>query len=75
MTARPMGTARRMTARVERYQNNCSTGLGVGSGLRNTRRNSRRTSSASSRSPRSQMAAGVTITAAAAVNATVATPA
>ena len=70
----PIGTARRMTNLVDRYQNNSSTGLATGSARPSTRRSQRRMSKEFSRSPRKTIAAGVTITAAAAANATVATP-
>ena len=50
-TASPIGTARRITNLVERYQNSCSTGRATGSGRPRRRRTSRRTSSAFSRSP------------------------
>ena len=69
-TARPAETERRITAFAARYQNISCTGLGVV-----LRRNRCGRLRASSRSPSSQMAAGVTITAAAAANATVAMPA
>ena len=64
-----------MTTFAERYQNSCSMGRGTGSGRLSRRRASRRTSSESSLSPKSMMAAGVTITAASAANPTVAIPA
>src|SRR5207302_9801285 len=80
-TANPIGTARRVTNWVHRYQNSCSTGLGWASDVcwgferLNILRASRRTSSASSRGPSTTIAAGVTTIAATATNATVATPA
>src|SRR5580693_4820335 len=74
-TARPIGMARRVTNLVDRYQNNCSTGLRTGSGRPSIRRPSLRTSKASTRGPSSTIAAGVTTIAATATNATVATPA
>ena len=74
MMAAPIGTDRRITALVERYQKSCSTGLATGSGRPSARRSQRRMSSAFSRPPSTTMAAGVTNTAAAAANATVATP-
>ncbi len=73
--ARPIGTARRMTNFVERYQNWLSSGLSTGSGRLRILRSRRRMSSESSRSPSSTMAAGATTMAATAANATVATPA
>src|SRR5271168_3401500 len=74
-TARPTGTANRITNLVDRYQKSFSTGLCSGSGRPSIRRPSLRTSSASSRGPSSTIAAGVTTIAATATNATVATPA
>ncbi len=75
MTAAPIGTARRITKVVERYQNICSTGLRTGAGRRKTRRASLRTSSASRRSPATTMTAGATTMAADAANTTTAIPA
>src|SRR6201993_5590933 len=75
MTARPIGNQRRITNLLDRYQNNCSTGLCTGSGRLSTRRTSRRTSSASSREPSSTIAAGGITMEAVATKATVATPA
>ena len=74
MIARPTGIARRMTSFVERYKNWRSIGVGTGSGRRSILCRRRRMSKELSRSPRTTMAAGVTITAAAAANATVAMP-
>ena len=75
MIASPIGTARRITNLVERYQNVSSIGRRTGSGRLKTRRVNRRTSRESSRSPSSTIADGVTTIAATAANATTAMPA
>ena len=72
--ATPIGTARRITNFVDRYQKFCSIGLRTGSGLRKIQRASRRTSSESNRSPSSAIAAGATTIAATAANTTTAMP-
>ena len=74
-TATPIGTARRITNFVERYQNCCSIGNVAGAGRPSIRRIATRTSRESRRSPSIMMAAGVMTMADIAAKATVATPA